>query len=248
MGSKFNLEICLENVESAIAAERNGAIRVELCANLLEGGTTPSKGLISVCKSKVNIPIHVMIRPRGGDFSYSEIEFEIMKEDIQVCKELGVAGVVFGILHPDGSVDISRSKELVEYAKPMNVTFHRAFDMTSDPFKAMEDIVGIGGIQRILSSGQEASVLEGIPLLQQLLKQANGRIRILPGAGITARNVHRIYNELLVDELHLTAACEVESSMTYRNPHVYMGFSLSSPEYSLKMTDGTKVRKILQNQ
>ncbi|KAJ3311296.1 hypothetical protein HDV04_004104 [Boothiomyces sp. JEL0838] len=245
---KFNLEICLENVESAIAAEKNGAIRVELCANLLEGGTTPSKGLISVCKSKVNIPIHVMIRPRGGDFLYSSIEFEIMKEDIMVCKDLGVAGVVFGVLLPDGTVDVARCKELVEIAKPLNVTFHRAFDMTKDPFKAMEDIISVGGVQRILTSGQESSVLEGVPLLKQLITQANKRIRILPGAGITVRNINRIYNELLVDELHLTASCELESSMVYRNPHVYMGFSLSSPEYSLKMTDGQKVKNILQNQ
>ncbi|KAJ3275760.1 Kinesin-like protein kif19 [Terramyces sp. JEL0728] len=245
---KFNLEICLENVESAIAAEKGGAIRVELCANLLEGGTTPSKGLISVCKANVSIPIHVMIRPRGGDFHYSAIEFDIMKEDILLCKEIGVAGVVFGILLPNGSVDIPRCKELVELAKPMNVTFHRAFDVAKEPFEALESIISIGGIQRILSSGQESSVLEGVPLLKQLIQIAGERIRILPGAGITERNIYRIYEQLKVNELHLTASYEVESDMQYRNHNVYMGFSLSSSEYSLKMTDGQKVKKILNNQ
>ena len=139
--SGVRLEICLENAESALAAEQNGASRVELCGNLLEGGTTPSYGLITICKKILSIPIHVMIRPRGGDFCYSDMEYEIMKEDIKTCKLLGVEGVVLGLLLPDGSVDVSRTKILADLAKPMSVTFHRAFDMTNDPKQALEDII-----------------------------------------------------------------------------------------------------------
>lgn len=139
--SGVRLEICLENAESALVAERNGASRIELCGNLLEGGTTPSYGLITTCKKLLSIPIHVMIRPRGGDFCYSDLEFEIMKEDIKTCKSLGVEGVVLGLLLPDGSVDVSRTKILADLAKPMSVTFHRAFDMTNDPKRALEDII-----------------------------------------------------------------------------------------------------------
>jgi copper homeostasis protein len=176
-------EACLDSYQSAVNASKAGCDRIELCGNLIEGGTTPSAGLIISTRKNIpsSIPIHVMIRPRGGDFLYSNDEFEIMKEDIKFCKTAKVEGIVFGILLSNGKVDVSRCKELVEIAKPMNITFHRAFDMTIDPFEALEDIISIGNIQRILTSGQESSALEGIDLIRDLIKKAQGRIIIMPG-------------------------------------------------------------------
>ena len=165
MNDKYLIEVCAAHVQSAIAAQEGGAKRVELCDNLYEGGTTPGYAAIKVTREKLNIGINVMIRPRGSDFCYSDLEFEMMKEDIKVCKELGVDGVVFGILLPDGNVDIERTNILVELAKPMSITFHRAFDVTPDPFKALEDIIDLG-IDRILTAGQKNTVPDGKQLIK----------------------------------------------------------------------------------
>ncbi|KAI8896753.1 copper homeostasis protein cutC [Globomyces pollinis-pini] len=237
------LEVCLESVESAIIAEKNGAHRVELCANLLEGGTTPSKGTIKQCKLAIKIPIMVMIRPRGGDFCYSDIEFNIMKDDILLCKEIGVAGVVFGILSPDGSIDKHRTAELVQLASPLDVTFHRAFDVSKDWQIALEDLIEIGGIKRVLTSGQDSSVLEGLDVLKSLCLQAKNRITILPGGGVTVRNLTKILDELPIKEIHMALPTQLASKMTHRNPNVYMGTSLTTPEYSITITDGLQVQQ-----
>ncbi|KAI9359275.1 CutC family protein [Zopfochytrium polystomum] len=271
--AKMILEVCLETVESAVTAEQNGALRVELCANLTEGGTTPSIGTIKRCKSLVNIPIMVMIRPRGGDFVYTDEEIEIMKLDIEAAKDIGVAGVVFGLLNPDGSIDVEKTRmfvsgdfqqprfrysprsvtqpadnpacRLVKLASPLQVTFHRAFDVCRDPEQAMEDIISVGGIQRILTSGQDSGALEGLELLTALVAKAKGRIILLPGGGVTPRNLKRIIAATGVKEVHMALMKTTESPMVFRNPNVFMGLP-GLPEYSRVETDGDAVQKVVQ--
>jgi len=234
-------EVCLDSVASALIAEKTGAKRIELCAGLMEGGITPSAGLISTFKAKCSLPVMVMIRPRGGDFCYDDDEFDAMLADIKLCHSLGVEGVVFGVLNPDGSVDCVRTKRLVEAAHPMLVTFHRAFDMVKDPFQALEDIVAIGGIQRILTSGCERSAYEGLDMLVELSQKANGRIIILPGAGISDRNVNKIVSAMGAKEVHVGAGGTKESKMEFRNPYCSMGYAISAPEYALKVTSESKL-------
>ena len=188
MTSKFTLEICANSVESAIMAQKGGANRVELCDNVYEGGTTPSLGAIQLARQKLNIKLNIIIRPRGGDFCYSEDEFQIMIKDIEFAKKTGVDGIVIGLLNPDGSIDITRTKKLVELAKPMSATFHRAFDVSNDAFQAMEDIIYCG-CDRILTSGQANKAFDGIDLISKLIAKANNRIIILPGSGINETNI-----------------------------------------------------------
>lgn len=239
----YKLEICLDSVESAIAAELGGADRVELCDNLFEGGTTPSAGAIRVAREKISIGLQVMIRPRGGDFCYTDIEFEVMKADILTAKEAGADGVVFGILLPDGNIDIVRSHALVELARPLNVTFHRAYDMTPDPYRALEDVISTGA-DRLLTSGQEKSVIEGIPLVKELIKKAAGRIIILPGAGITERNRQFFLEATGATEIHLAVNNLEQSKMTYRPDHIFMGGYLHLPEFGISRTDGTAIARM----
>lgn len=234
------LEICVESVEGAIAAQEGGADRLELCANLLEGGTTPSAGSIQLARHRLHIGLQVMIRPRGGDFCYSAIEFEVMKLDIGMARNAGADGVVLGILQTDGSVDESRTRELADLARPMNVTFHRAFDMASDPYAAMETLAAIG-IDRILTSGQEGSVLEGLDLISDLVRKAGNRIIIMPGGGINERNFGRIADQSGARELHVAALVDVEGPMKFRNPRCFMGGELRPPEFSKLVTDADRV-------
>lgn len=239
------LEVCVESVAGAIAAQDGGADRVELCANLLEGGTTPSAGSIQLARSRLHIGLQVMIRPRGGDFCYSPVEFEIMKRDIETAKQAGANGVVIGILKEDGSVDAPRTRELVALAKPMNVTFHRAFDMSRDPHEALETLIGIG-IQRILTSGQEASALEGLDLITELVRKSGDRIIIMPGGGIHERNFAEILEKSGARELHVAALVDVEGPMKYRNGRCFMGGELRPPEFSVITTDAARVRTFVK--
>lgn len=239
----MRIEICVDSPESAFAAERGGADRVELCDNLLEGGTTPSAGAIKLAR-KVKIGLQVMIRPRGGDFLYSDTELEVMREDIRTAKALGADGAVFGCLTATGEIDRSRTRELSELARPLNVTFHRAFDMCRDPQKALEELIEIG-LDRVLTSGQEASCLEGLELIAALQKQARGRLIVMPGGGITPRNVKRIVAGTGVSEVHMSLRGPVESKMTHRNSRVFMGGTLLPPEYSWKSTDEQAVRSVV---
>ncbi|KAI8918747.1 CutC family-domain-containing protein [Entophlyctis helioformis] len=188
----------------------------------------------------------VMIRPRGGDFCYTPTEFEVMRIDIRTAKAMGADGVVFGLLMPDGAVDTARTAQLVKEASPMLVTFHRAFDMTSDPLQALEDIISIGGIQRVLTSGQDSSVLDGLPLLKQLVQVAGDRIQILPGGGVTPRNLARILGELRVPEIHMALPKSIASDMVFRNPNVFMGVAITTPEYSRSITDGDSVASVVK--
>ena len=217
----MKLEICAINLESAIAAQEGGADRIELCDNIIEGGTTPSAATIRLAKKLLTIPINVLIRPRGGDFLYSDLEFENMIEDIKFCKESRVNGVVIGILKKDGSVDIERTKLLVKEAWPMEVTFHRAFDVCNDPFQALEDIIECG-IERILTSGQEKTAFEGIALIKQLQEKANGRIIIMAGSGINKSNINDIIDKTAVTEIHLSAKAKVPTKMEYKQNKLSM--------------------------
>lgn len=182
------LEICVSNFQSAINAEIAGAHRIELCAELAVGGLTPSFGFIKKVMETVKIPVFVLIRPRSGNFTYSEEEFDIMKKDIQICKDLGCAGIVTGILNFDNSIDIERSQTLVALSKPLQFTFHRAFDWTPNPYEALQELIKMN-VDRILTSGQQATAENGIFVLQQLKKLADGRLKILPAGGINHDNV-----------------------------------------------------------
>ncbi len=211
----------------------------------MEGGTTPSAGTIQRARRILHLGIQVMIRPRGGDFCYTDAEFEIMKLDIEFAKTTGANGVVFGILSPDGSVDEVRTKALADLARPMNVTFHRAFDMSKDPHEAMEALIRLG-IDRILSSGQEVSALEGLDLISDLVRKAGDRIIIMPGGGITERNFIRIATRSAARELHVAALASVEGPMRHRNDHCFMGGELRPPEFSLLATDASRVTSFIR--
>jgi copper homeostasis protein len=238
-------EACVDSAQAAVAAQAGGAGRVELCAALLEGGLTPSDGTIRLAKQHLHIPVHVIIRPRGGDFLYSATEFEVMKFDIERCKALGVDGVVIGILNPDGTVDKERTAELIQLARPMKITFHRAFDMTREPFKSLETLIALG-VERILTSGQEDSAYEGLDLISELVKKAKGRIIIMPGAGITEKTIGKIVAQSGVTEIHATAFVSQESAMLFRNSRCYMGGILRPPEFSLQATSTEKVSALLK--
>jgi copper homeostasis protein len=238
----FELEVCAGSLVSALKAQAGGAHRVELCDNLAEGGTTPSAGTIILAKKYLQIPVFVLIRPRSGDFLYNSLEFELMKEDISFCKEHRAEGVVLGILNPDGSVDIKRTAELVELARPMEVTFHRAFDMTADPFRALEDTISMG-IERILTSGQAANAIEGAGLISKLIKQTAGRIIIMPGGEITEDNVRELIERTGACEVHASLRSHVKSGMQFQNASTLMGHTNNS-EFTWAETNTDRVRKV----
>jgi len=240
----MKIEICIDSADGAVAAAEGGADRVELCDNLIEGGTTPSAGAIKRARALADIELMVIVRPRGGDFLYSEAEFEVMREDVRMAGELGADGVVIGCLLADGRVDSERTALLIEDAGTLSVTFHRAFDVAADPYEALEELAGLG-VDRVLTSGQEASAHEGIDLITALQKQAAGRIIIMPGGGLTAKNVRSFIESTGVTEVHMTARSSAESQMTFRNPRVCMG-ATGPDEYQQKVTDPNVVRDIVQ--
>ncbi|KAM9364575.1 copper homeostasis protein cutC homolog isoform 2-T2 [Pholidichthys leucotaenia] len=231
MAESFLMEVCVDSVESAVNAERGGACRLELCSSLLEGGLTPSLGLLQVVKQHVRIPVYVMIRPRGGDFLYSDQEVEVMRKDIELVKSQGADGLVLGALTEDGRVDAELCMELL------------AFDMVHDPSVALEALISLG-FQRVLTSGCDSSALEGLPLIKRLIDQAKGRIIIMPGGGITERNLQRILEGSGAQEFHCSARSSRDSAMKFRNTCVMMGASFSAPEYGLKVADVSKVRTL----
>jgi copper homeostasis protein len=240
----FKLEICVDSIESAISAQSAGADRVELCSNLMEGGTTPGLGTIASVRDSLSIALNVLIRPRGGDFLYSDAEYDIMRRDIDICGEIGVDGIALGILRTDGEIDVERTKKLIEIAYPMGVTFHRAFDMCTDPFKGLEHIID-SGAQRLLTSGQENKAESGVGLIRQLTELAGNRIIIMPGSGINENNISSIARETGAQEFHLTAGKTIESEMSYRKQGVSMGGSLSINEFSRKVADPCMIRNII---
>ncbi len=241
--NKKLLEINSYSVQSVINAQNGGAQRVELCDNFPEGGTTPGYATIALAREKLDIGLYVIIRPRGGDFLYSDIEFEIMKRDIEMCKKLGVDGVVTGILNADGTVDITRTRELVERARPMDVTFHRAFDMTRDPWEALEDLISTG-VNRVLTSGQERTCILGKDLIKQLVEKAGDRIIIMPGDGLEEDNIEAFARYTGAREFHCTARTLVKGKMKYRNTKITMGGIPDIPEYDIYQVDEEKVRRL----
>jgi copper homeostasis protein len=243
---KFKLEICVDNVESAIMAQNAGADRIELCTNLPEGGTTPGFGMISFVRNNLTIAVNVIIRPRGGDFLYSDPEYDIMRREIVACAECGIDGVVLGILLPGGEIDIERTAKLVEHARPMSVTFHRAFDMCYDPFIGLEDIIAAGA-DRLLTSGQKNKAEDGTGLISDLIAAADGRIIIMPGSGINSSNILTIAKETRAKEFHLTGRKVIESDMIFHQPGISMGGSSDLPEFSRKVIDPDVIRSIINN-
>jgi len=219
MAKPVIVEVCVDSVASAVAAERGGAARVELCSDLLEGGITPSAGLIDTTRSRISIGLNPIIRPRPGDFCYSEEEIETMCRDIETAKELGADGVVLGILDTDGNVDVERTRHLVELARPLSVTFHRAFDMSSDLQRALESVCETGA-DRILTSGGEQTCLEGMDAISSLVKSAGQRIRVMAGGAISHKDAPTIVERTGVREIHVGLSSSVASPMFYRNPKV----------------------------
>ena len=239
----MTIEVCAYSLESCINAQAGGAGRIELCGGLGEGGTTPSAGLIEVVKQHINIPVYVMIRPRGGDFVYDVFEEEIMRKDIDLARKLGADGVVLGVLLADGTVDVARTKALVTYASPMKVTFHRAFDLTPDPMKALKAVIETGA-ERILTSGQKATAVEGISLLEQLSKEAGDRIEIMAGGGVNHENAAQLAGAG-VHSLHLTAKAFRPGRQKYFPAEVSMAGAVPD-ERSVMYSDLALVEAIVQ--
>lgn len=236
-----NIEICVENTDGLIAAQNAGADRAELCASLLEGGLTPSAGMVSQALRVAKIPFFAMVRPRGGDFLYSEIEFLSMLDDVRAFRDMGVAGVVAGCLTSDGAIDEARMKALVDAARPMKVTCHRAFDMTRDHAEAIEALVR-AGVDRVLTSGRHDTALEGLTVLAETVKAAAGRIVIMGCGGLNAENIASVLDATGVDEVHFAALRDEPSGMRFRNPSIGMGGTDLEREYTNTVTSEEAVR------
>lgn len=239
------LEVCAGSVQSVIAARDGGAARFELCAALEVGGVTPSAGLMREVRKIEGISMHVLIRPRGGDFLYDESETACMVQDIITARECGADGVVIGALTADGDIDIAVCSRLVEAAKGMHITFHRAFDMCRNPMQALEDIISLG-CDRILTSGQAATALAGAPLLKELVEASAGRLKIMPGCGVNAENAAAILDACGAQEIHASARKSIGSGMRFRHSGVSMG-NPDSDEFARKETDAQEVRKIVES-
>jgi copper homeostasis protein len=234
-------EICVEGVDGAVAAQRGGADRIELCASLVEGGITPSLGTVRATLGAVSVPVHVMVRPRGGDFLYSELEFASMLDDVAVLRDVGVAGVVFGCLTEAGGVDEDRTRAFSLHARPLSVTFHRAFDMTDDPASALESLVRCG-VDRVLTSGQAPTALAGLATLRRLAAQAAGRIVVMGCGALRPDSIGVVCREAGLTELHFSAQIAVPSMMQFRNASLALGGAPTEREYHYIGTDPDLVR------
>lgn len=224
------LEVCIDSVRSAEAAQLGGAARVELCSNLLQGGVTPSAGLISLVRQRLQIGLQVLIRPRAGDFCYSPAEQEVIRRDILTAKQLGADGVVLGQLQPDGNIDCAALQPLVDLARPLQLTFHRAFDLCSDPNRALEEIIGLG-FDYLLTSGQQPTAIAGSELIASLIRQAAGRIAIMPGGGVTEDNIRQLAEATGAQQFHSSGRRAEDSHMRFRRPGLSMG-AWAGDEYS----------------
>ena len=238
------LEVACFSLEGAIIAEKAGAQRIELCSSPLEGGLTPSLAMIKGVRKLVSIPVFVMIRPREGDFLYTGREFESMLEDVAMVKDQGMDGVVSGALLPDGSVDAERTEKLVLAASPMQVTFHRAFDLTRDPVSALQDIIGTGA-KRILTSGQKQTAMEGKEMIASLVKAAADRICIMPGSGVNPSNIEMLAAVTGASEYHASARKIVRGAMQYLNPDVSLHAGTAFRDNSLLLPDAQQIREML---
>lgn len=244
MNNPVTVEICVDSIASAIDAERGGAHRIELCSNLGEGGVTPSAGLIEGVRKKIRADVYVLIRPRPGDFCYSQDEFDSMKRDVLLARQLRADGVVFGILEEDGRVDVDRTSCLADLARPLGTTFHRAFDMSADLHESLEDIIR-AGIDRILTSGGEQSALDGVAAITRLVDRAQDRVKIMIGGGIRDTNVRRLLAETKAREIHANLADAVPSPMRYRNERLSLG-AVKGHEYRRVIVHEDRVRKLIE--
>ena len=236
---KYIIEIATSDFHTTESAVEGGADRIELCANLAEGGTTPSHGHIIKCREKFNTALYPIIRPRGGDFLYSKDEFGIMAKDIKFCKDVGCDGIVVGLLNVDGTIDMIRTADIVETAYPMGVTFHRAFDRCLDPFQALEELIE-AGCERLLTSGQKPNAVDGIELIAKLNKQANDRIIIMPGSGVRKENIRKIAEETGCTEFHSSLRMKEPSLMKFIHP----AFAHSEESYTNNAIDEEEVRAL----
>lgn len=238
---KYILECCVDSVESAIEAEKGGANRLELCANLIIGGTSPSLTLFEKIKENTNIKINVLLRPRFGDFLYSDYEFEILKEEVKLFRKAGADGVVIGCLRADGTIDSPKMKELIALADGMHVTLHRAFDMTIDPYEAFKEAKRLG-IKTILTSGQRNTAIEGKELIKELIEEAGEEIEILVGSGVNAEVIEAFLNESKAYAFHMSGKETLTSGMIYKNEKVSMGLPMMS-EYEVWQTSSEKIKE-----
>lgn len=241
MNPRITLEVCVDSVESALAAQAAGADRIELCQALFEGGLTPSAGLMEEVRARVSLKLAVMVRPRGADFCYSDTEFAVMKRDLLLARKSGADVLVLGLLNPDATIDRERTRELLALARPLPVTFHRAFDMTRDPHEALETLIELG-VNRVLTSGQERSALEGLDLIVELVRLAGDRIMVMPGGGIAEGNLPKILRQSGAREFHVSASSTRESRMTFRNTRVAMGRQAGPPEYQFSVASDARIR------
>ena len=239
MKRKTVLEVCVDSVESAIEAEKGGADRLELCGSLVLGGTTPEASLFKMVRKAVSLPINVMIRPRYGDFCYSDYEFRVMKEGVEFFREQGADGFVIGILLPDGSIDKNRMARILRGKRGATATLHRCFDLSKDPFMALEDAIELG-FDTVLTSGQSENCMAGLGLLAELNNAAAGCIRIMAGAVVNASVIGRLYEETGITAFHMSGKRMMESRMAFRREGVPMGVP-QVPEYGISVTDKHKV-------
>lgn len=238
---KYVLEACVDSVKSAIEAEKGGARRVELCSNLIIGGTSPGPALFRLIRKHTDLKIRALLRPRFGDFCYDDYEFEMMKEDVAMYRDLGADGIVTGILKPNGDLDVERMRELVEIAGNTDVALHRAFDVCCNPQEALEQSVELG-IKTILTSGQKNSAWEGRNLIKELVEQSAGRIEILAGAGISPETIEKLVPYTGASSYHMSGKVTLDSAMEFRREGVSMGFPGFS-EYEIWQTDAENIRR-----
>lgn len=241
---KYTFEVCANSVESCLAAQEGGAQRVELCAGIPEGGTTPSYGEIKTARRMLDIRLHVIIRPRGGDFLYSPIEAETMLEDIRTARKAGADGLVFGCLTPEGNIDLALMQKLMEASGDTPVTFHRAFDHCQNPYRALDELVSLG-VTRILTSGQQSTAPQGASLLKDLQVYAKERIILLAGCGVNETNIRKLAQDTSIREFHFSAREQVKSRMLFTNPEVTMG-SKDADEYTRDVTTSRRVRTTIE--
>lgn len=240
----YTFEICANSAESCVAAQAGGAHRVELCASMPEGGTTPSFGEIRLARKLIDIRLHVIIRPRGGDFLYTPLELDVMEEDIHMARQAGADGVVFGCLTPEGDLDMPAMRRLMKISEGMSVTFHRAFDYVRSPEQVLEHLIDLG-VNRVLTSGQQPTAMQGASLLAELVRQAAGRIVIMPGCGVNEWNIAELAACTGASEFHFSARELKESKMLLRNPALSMGSS-DQDEYAYPVTTAERVRHTIQ--
>ncbi len=239
----IRLEVCVDSVAGCDAAKEAGADRVELCAGLIEGGTTPSAGALEAA-CEVGLPVVCLVRPRGGDFLYDAFELDAMRRDVEHAKRAGASGVALGCLRADGTVDAEPTAELIARARPLEVCFHRAFDLVREPLEALEVLAELG-VDRVLTSGQSPNVAAGLERLAALVDAAGDRLSIMPGGGVREHNVRRVIDATGVREVHFTARTARESLMTFRNRRVRMSSSEAPREYELQVTDPDRVRRFV---